>query len=282
MGVVYEVDDTARQEIVALKTLRRTTAVDIYRLKREFRSLADVGIRNLVSLYELFADDDQCFFTMEHVPGLRTSSITSAARAIAGPSNERAGLGGPATGGGGRWPSIAWANSTVISSRPTCSSRLRVGSSSSTSVSLTELAPRNAYDDASRGIGTPAYMPPEAAPDVGPTEAVDWYAVGVTLFEALTGTVPFAGTSLDTLARRGSATHRRSPTPPRTCRVISAPSAWACCIAIPCGDSPVGRCFGNLIATRRRRPRSTRSGPVTVRLSVVHGSWRRCSGRFTR
>ena len=37
MGVVYEVDDTVRGEIVALKTLRHFTPADVYRLKGEFR-----------------------------------------------------------------------------------------------------------------------------------------------------------------------------------------------------------------------------------------------------
>ena len=69
MGIVYEVDDRERGQVVALKTLRRWSADDIYRLKREFRSLAGVAHPNLVSLYDLVIDDDVCFFTMELVQG---------------------------------------------------------------------------------------------------------------------------------------------------------------------------------------------------------------------
>ena len=88
MGVVYEVDDTARREVVALKTLRRATAADIYRLKREFRSLANVAHPNLVSLYDLFVEDDRCFFTMELVRGLNFIDYVRGA-GDAGCSDER-------------------------------------------------------------------------------------------------------------------------------------------------------------------------------------------------
>src|SRR5690349_15534877 len=69
MGIVYEVFDRERSELVALKTLSRVDPGGIYDLKKEFRSLADVRHPNVVSLYDIVNDAGQWFFTMELVHG---------------------------------------------------------------------------------------------------------------------------------------------------------------------------------------------------------------------
>ena len=45
-------------------------------------------------------------------------------------------------------------------------------------------------------------MSPEEALGATPSEAGDWYGVGVTLYEALTGNLPFAGAVRDVLLRK--------------------------------------------------------------------------------
>ena len=84
MGVVYRAYDCQRNEHVAIKTLRHAEPGTIYRLKREFRSLADLVHPNLVTLYELFSVEGEWFFTMEFVDGI---DFLSHVRSSRGPAD---------------------------------------------------------------------------------------------------------------------------------------------------------------------------------------------------
>ena len=65
MGVVYEAFDADRGISVGLKTLNRVSPSALYLFKQEFRSIADIAHPNLITLYELFADSEVWFFTMQ-------------------------------------------------------------------------------------------------------------------------------------------------------------------------------------------------------------------------
>jgi hypothetical protein len=200
MGVVYEVDDTVRHEVVALKTLRHATAADTYHLKREFRSLADVVHPNLVCLYELFADDHRCFFTMELVPG---SNFVEYVRGTGGGcrSDERVvSAFGQLVDGVSALHRLGKLHRDIKPPNVLVTDEGRVVILDFGLIA--ELVPHAFSDGADLAGGTPAYMAPETGPGIGPTEAADWYAVGVTLFEALTGQLPFAGPASDVLRRK--------------------------------------------------------------------------------
>jgi serine/threonine protein kinase/tetratricopeptide (TPR) repeat protein len=200
MGAVYEVHDSVRNEVVALKTLLRASAAGLYRLKREFRSLVDVTHPNLVCLYELFVEDDRCFFTMELVRGLNfvdyareserghrfTDRLIPALRQlIDGVSalHQRGKL----------HRDIKPSN--VLVTREGRVMILDFGL-------ITELLPQHEGEIGFAMAGTPAYMSPEQASGAPPSEASDWYGVGVTLYEALTGRTPFSGAVHDVLHRK--------------------------------------------------------------------------------
>lgn len=69
-GRVYAVNDRARESLVALKMLSNASPKTILSFKDEFRNLADLVHPNLVTLYELYAQQGSWFFTMELVRGL--------------------------------------------------------------------------------------------------------------------------------------------------------------------------------------------------------------------
>ena len=69
-GVVYAaLDHGSGSQRVALKRLRALHSGDLYRLKREFRTLLELSHPNLVRRYELQSDGSEAFFTMELIDG---------------------------------------------------------------------------------------------------------------------------------------------------------------------------------------------------------------------
>jgi serine/threonine protein kinase/tetratricopeptide (TPR) repeat protein len=88
-------------------------------------------------------------------------------------------------------------------------------------------------------VGTPAYMSPEQGAGTAITEASDWYAVGVMLFEALTGQLPFQGGMAEVLHWKR---HTEAPAPATIAPCIPRDLNSLCCdlLRMEPGDRPPG------------------------------------------
>src|ERR1700742_2968215 len=68
-GAVYLVRDRETGERLALKKLLRMDIKSVLRLKREFRSLADLHHRNLIKVYDMGRASEAWYITMEYLKG---------------------------------------------------------------------------------------------------------------------------------------------------------------------------------------------------------------------
>ncbi len=199
MGQVFEAIDTRNNQRVALKMLFDVEPENVYRLKREFRRMADIVHQNLVTLYELVVQNDLCFFTMEYVPGVDFyTALTRGELFDEQPLRE--------------------ALRQLVQGVHAIHRAHRVHR---------DLKPHNVLitpegrvvildfglaRDVRRGTlitnlnsfvqGTPAYMSPEQAAGQHATPASDWYAVGVMLYEVITGQLPFSGGVMEILLNK--------------------------------------------------------------------------------
>ena len=243
MGVVYEATDTSRGTRVALKTLRNLDASSIIRFKAEFRALADLHHENLVRFGELGVEESQYFFTMELLhgvdflsyvrPGIASESIADgttkrlhATETLAGAQSPRGSIGPEMRPGkldearlrdalaqitrglgalhaAGKVHRDVKPMNVIVESNEGHAPRVVI-------VDFGLVTDANASSGVGEGvIGTVAYMAPEQATGEAVGAAADWYAVGVMLYEALTGEVPFFGSAYEVL------TTKRTAKPPR-------------------------------------------------------------------
>jgi hypothetical protein len=235
MGVVYEAVDLERGAHVALKTLPKFNPVALYRFKHEFRTLANLAHASLVPLYELISDGKTWFFTMELVDGVdfltfvRRSALPAPSddatqtgvslECWADPERLRDALRQLAEG-------VAHLHDHGILHRDLKPSNVLIRPGGR--VSILDFGLVKELDFGEGGdytvavpdeveatvatwatltgrhhiVGSVPYMAPEQAAGESLTEAADWYAVGVMLYEALSGVRPFVGDSGEVLTRK--------------------------------------------------------------------------------
>jgi serine/threonine protein kinase len=235
MGIVYEALDRDHGTTIALKTLRHLEAQTLFRLKNEFRALQDLRHPNLITLGELIEDGGQWFFTMELVHGVdfleyvRTGTNpllqhhTTPAAPIARERLQQAETGAAHQPAPVKPPDdsrephfdekrlrralvglaqgvhalhdAGMVHRDIKPSNVLVTREGRVVVLDFGLVTETSLG----HSSESQVVGTAAYMAPEqaAAKRAGP--AADWHSVGVVLYEALTGRLPFTGSSLEIL-----------------------------------------------------------------------------------
>ena len=295
MGVVYEAYDRDRRQPVALKKLLGTDATAIMRIKQEFRALADVVHPNLVRLYELIGEEDDWFFTMElidgsdflnHLRGRRASILddvstegqTTTQRSTLLGSHDKPFEQEPAR----LEPRLEQAVTDYDTLRRTVRQLAEgVAALHDTGKLHRDLKPSNVlitpaervvvldfglatdiagYDKKLTFGGTPAYMAPEQIAEQPATESSDCYAIGVMLYEALTGTQPFAGNFYSMLTQKRTT----DPRPPvELVRSIPEDLSSACIDLLR--RDPANRPTARQLAERMRKERASASAITILR-----------------
>jgi tetratricopeptide (TPR) repeat protein len=220
MGAVYECDDTETGARVALKTLVIGDPSTLLSFKEEFRQFQHIHHANLISLGELFEDEGLWYFTMELVEGdefityVRRSAIPESTRGsptqptilaadFGSPSRIVKGSNGVAVDYDALRPALRQLalglqalhdhGKLHCDVKPSNALVTRDGRVVILDFGIAKDLARERQLNDNRSSGTPAYMAPEQAAGMPLTPTTDWYAVGVVLFEALTGRMPFEG-----------------------------------------------------------------------------------------
>jgi serine/threonine protein kinase len=236
MGVVYEGRDRATGERVALKTLHDLDGQALYRLKNEFRQLHGLDHDNLVRLRELVGERDQWYLVMDFVDGNDIVTHVRGRSSAADPSTvDGKGLTPPPgdeAGNGDAAPDLVLDYDLIRSlllqvasglqtlhdascvHRDVKPSNIMVGSDGRAKLLDFGLVWRPLGIDSTEGsiVGTVAYMAPEQALGMRVGPSADCYALGVVLFELLTGRLPHSGPLMTLImAKQAPAPARASP-----------------------------------------------------------------------
>ncbi len=202
MGSVYRARDTELGEVVALKFLRSDLAQSpdmLERFRREVRLARRIAHKNVARVHDIGEDGRDRYLTMAFIEGEPLRALLQRSRPL--PLARALAIAGELCEG------LAAAHAVGVIHRDLKPDNIMIavdGSVAITDFGIARAASPGGHSaTATLGttLGTPAYMAPEqveGAPDVD--ERADLYAVGVMLFEMLTGELPFSGASAITVA----------------------------------------------------------------------------------
>ncbi len=186
-GTVYQAWDRDQQVAVALKLLHSDNPEILFRFKREFRALVDVRHSNLVQLFELVSEGTRWLLTMELVKGCDFLRYVRPDGATCDVDRLRHVLAQLAEG-------LRALHAAKLLHRDLKPANALVTDGGRVVLLdfglVRELDRPTSLATHSQIAGTPAYMAPEVFFHGRVSDASDWYALGVMLFEALTGALP--------------------------------------------------------------------------------------------
>jgi serine/threonine-protein kinase len=199
MAVIYKAQDLALGRIVAIKILRPSLTGDpsfLTRFRQEARNVANLQHPNIVTLYDVGQDGNTYYMVMEYIEGqdlkklIRASAPFTVERALHIGIQLCAGVGYAHRAG------LVHADVKPQNILVTTDDHVKVtdfGIAQALSVSQPQ-------EKQSVVWGSPHYFAPEQASGETPTPASDVYAIGIVLFEMLTGKLPYNGADQQELA----------------------------------------------------------------------------------
>lgn len=217
MSNVYKATDRILERTVAVKILAEHLSDDerfVARFRREALAVAKLIHPNIVQVYDTGVDEGRHYIVMEYVSGRSGAQIL-----------QRHGPVDPATAaeiGIQACAGLDYAHRRGIIHRDVKPGNLMVtggpvGGGEMT-VKLTDFGIARAIEQTritqvGSVVGTAAYLSPEQVRGEEATPATDVYALGVVLYQFLTGRLPYEGSSLAELAVRQQ---NEKPLPPST------------------------------------------------------------------
>ncbi len=199
MGEVYRAEDLRLRQSVALKFLLGSHASNteyLEHLLQEVRLARQVAHPNVCRVYDFVDTGSEQFVAMEYVDG---ESLASLVRRVGRPSQATAiALAHQIVRG------LAAVHERGVLHRDLKPDNVMVdgrGHARLMDFGVASLS-RDTSRRASMFKGTPAYVAPEQFLGAPPSSRTDVYALGVLLYELVTGRLPFVARTLDELIRR--------------------------------------------------------------------------------
>lgn len=193
MGTVYKAEQVNLGRFVALKVLFPHLVADPMTVKRfnhEARSTALLNHPNIVQVYDVGADEDRHYFSMEYVPGKTLAQVLASRGKL--PVEETLRLVDQVAAGLSAAHDVGIVHRDVKPSNVLIDDRGRVKVSD---FGIAVAAGTGDLTDMDHLMGTARYMSPEHAKGEDLDGRSDLYSLGIVIYEMLAGRTPFEGES---------------------------------------------------------------------------------------